>query len=188
MQQLLLWNEETGKPTINDDYRHQSVIDNQKLINWSVQHLQGKFSLLKMIEYENACSVASVSLINAARAFKPEKGIKFSVYALRAIQNDLFREANKLLKKQDKECAVTENVLNELQCVDGELPEDIESKVIAVCKTYMNRKMRVVVIAKILRNFTIVEIAEVYNLKKSKAAKMYRDGMEILRRKFSTLT
>lgn len=178
--QLLLWDED-GKPNYRNDDWHQLVLENTKLIHWAVNHLKAKHSILQCLDDDAARSTASLALTNAATMYRSHKGTRFTSYAVTCIQNALFYEANKQLKREKRERLIGE-------CTLHQIPEDIftpddsglEEQILEVCRE-MPRKMRVVVISRFLRDFSIPKIADVYNLKKTKVAVMIKEGTKILR-------
>lgn len=190
--QLLLWDETTGKPNFANNDWHTLVIENERLIHWTVNDLKRRYAVLHALRDEDARSIASLALTNAARLFRPERGYQFTSYAIRCIRNELFREANKLLRRNERERVVDDEIVLEKATLDNVMIDgDLESEILKICREEMTRQMRVVVIAKYLRNLPIVQIAEAYNLKKSKVAKMLAEGVEVLRgklRQFSSLT
>ena len=65
------------------------ITDNVKLVGYFAHRLQSKAIPHYYFELDDIYQEGCIGLIKAARSFKPEKGIKFSTYAARCIQNEI---------------------------------------------------------------------------------------------------
>lgn len=87
-----------GKDSSDREQRDQFILANMGLVHALAHRLKGRG-----IEYEELVSAGCVGLLKAADGFEPERGLKFSTYAVPVILGEmkrLFRDGE-LLRSAD---------------------------------------------------------------------------------------
>ena len=95
------------------DEQRQIVVDNLGLAHYAA----GKFNINFDYDHEEVIAISYYGLVLAALGFDPDKGVKFSTYAVKSIKRTLYRELMYRYKTQIYDPAYLEDIALDL---DGE--------------------------------------------------------------------
>ena len=95
------------------DEQRQIVVDNLGLAHYTA----GKFNINFDYDHEEVIAISYYGLVLAVLGFDPDKGVKFSTYAVKSIKRTLYRELMYRYKTQIYDPAYLEEIALD---VDGE--------------------------------------------------------------------
>lgn len=73
------------------EYSQQDVEDNMGLVHMVAHRVKDRLSTSGVLEYQDLVSEGVLGLIHALKNFDPDKGFRFSSYAVMSIQGYMFR-------------------------------------------------------------------------------------------------
>ena len=93
--------------------RDALITEHLNLVHWAAHKLRKRHSSVRRMEYEEVVSLGMVGLVMASKKFDPQRGFRFSTYAVRAIYQHMERGAMKNSRKNPtllplKECALAD--------------------------------------------------------------------------------
>ena len=95
------------------DKQRQIVVDNLGLAHYAANH----FNINYYYDHEEVIAISYYGLVLAVLGFDPEKGVKFSTYAVKSIKRTLYRELTYRYKTQIYDPAYLEDIALD---IDGE--------------------------------------------------------------------
>lgn len=87
-------------PPLTDE-QSQLAADNFPLVLFAIRQLWRRNPIVSLLE-DDAIGEGFLALVKAARAFKPERGVKFNTYAMRTINNEVRKAAARWNRKTFK--------------------------------------------------------------------------------------
>lgn len=169
------------------------VLDNQRLVHYIIRKLG---ITLKSSEYEDIVSIGTIGLVKAAITFDSSKKIKFSTYASRCINNEIFiyyRKAKKYANdisidepigndKEGKELTLIEaiedpesNFVEEIEC------EESFIQLVSIILNYLEGKNRLVILYQ-MGNMSQIDIAEKLNIAQSYVSRILTKSINEIRK------
>lgn len=154
------------------------VLENQKLVHYLVQRIG---VTPDYIEYEDLISIGTIGLIKAAITFDESKNSKFSTYASKCINNEIFihyRKTKKCAKEislnktigydGDGKELILENIIEEPKSdfIENIIIEEKFIKLIETILNYLKGKKRIIMLYQI-GNAKQEEIAKKLNISQS---------------------
>ncbi len=154
------------------------VLENQRLVHYLVQKLGVTPNSL---EYEDIVSIGTIGLVKAAITFDSSKKIKFSSYASRCINNEIFmyyRKANKYANDISIDESIGDDGEGKVLTL-GDTIEHPESnfvekivnkeafiKLISIVLNYLENRNRIVMLYR-MGNISQIDIAEMLQISRS---------------------
>lgn len=169
------------------------VLDNQRLVHYIIRKLG---ITLKSSEYEDIVSIGTIGLVKAAITFDSSKKIKFSTYASRCINNEIFiyyRKAKKYANdisidepigndKEDKEHTLIEaiedpesNFVEEIECKESFI------QLVSIILNYLEGKNRLVILYQ-MGNMSQIDIAKKLNIAQSYVSRILTKSINEIRK------
>lgn len=159
------------------------VLENQRLVHYLVQKLGVTPNSL---EYKDIVSIGTIGLVKAAITFDSSKKIKFSSYASRCINNEIFQYYRKA-NKYANDISIYEsiggdgkgNVLTlgdtikhpESNFVEKIVNKEAFIKLISIVLNYLENRNRIVMLYRI-GNISQIDIAEMLQISRSYVSKI----------------
>ena len=151
------------------------------------------------VEQEDLMSIGTIGLIKAVQSFSPEKGIKFSTYASKCVQNEVLMQLRKIHGNDNivylEESIDTENQNGKLTLKDSlqddfELHEycenrELKDNLLKMVMEKLNSRERQIIVMRygLMGNMpqTQQQVCETLNISRSYVSRLEKRAVEILR-------